>query len=89
MRHTVLALACAAPLALAGCLTPQQERQMGGAAIGAGLGFITAKALGADNDWTVISTLGGAAAGTLVARNTARNECAYATGDGRYRRGPC
>jgi len=25
----------------------------------------------------------------LVARNTADNSCAYATGDGRYRRGPC
>ncbi|MEQ8293830.1 MAG: glucose-6-phosphate isomerase [Roseovarius sp.] len=89
MRKTVLALALTAPVAVAGCMTPQQERQAGGALIGGSLGFITAKALGADSDWTVVSTLGGAAAGTLVARNTANNQCAYATGDGRYRRGPC
>lgn len=89
MRQTIFALACAAPLALAGCMTPQQERQMGGALIGGSLGFITAKALNADNDWVVISTLGGAAAGTLVARNTADNTCAYARGDGTYYRARC
>ena len=89
MRNALLALAFAAPVALAGCLSPQQERNLGGAFIGGGLGFITAKALGADSDWVLITTLAGAAAGTLVARNTANNTCAYATGDGRYREGPC
>lgn len=89
MRQTVLALALTAPVAVAGCMTPQQQNQVGGALIGGSLGFITAKALDADDDWTVVSTLGGAAAGTLVARNAANNQCAYATGDGRYRRGPC
>lgn len=89
MKHTILALAVAIPVALAGCATPYQERQLGGALIGSGVGFVTAKALGADDDWTIISTLAGAAAGTLVARNTATNTCAYATGDGRYREAPC
>ena len=89
MRQTVLALALTAPVAVAGCMTPQQQNQVGGALIGGSLGFITAKALDADSDWTVVSTLGGAAAGTLVARTAANTQCAYATGDGRYRRGPC
>jgi len=89
MKQTTLALALAAPLALAGCMNPYQERQLGGALIGGSLGFITAKALDADSDWVVVSTLAGAAAGTLVARNTARNRCAYATGDGHYRVAHC
>jgi len=89
MRQKTLALLVAAPLALAACATPYQERQLGGALLGGSLGFITAKALGADDDWAVVSTLGGAAAGTLVARNTAKDQCAYATGDGRYQLRPC
>lgn len=89
MKKPAIALACVAALTLAGCLSPYEERQVGGALVGGGLGFLTAKALGADSDWVVISTLAGAGAGTLVARNTADNSCAYATGDGRYRRGPC
>jgi len=89
MKHIVITLAGAALLALPGCLTPQQERQVGGALIGSSLGFVTAKVLDLDSDWVVVSTLAGAAAGTLVARNSARNTCAWATGDGRYREGPC
>ena len=45
MRQTVLALALTAPVAVAGCMTPQQQNQVGGALIGGSLGFITAKAL--------------------------------------------
>lgn len=89
MKKPAIALACVAALTLAGCLSPYEERQVGGALVGGGLGFLTAKALGADRNWVVLSTLAGAGAGTLVARNTADNSCAYATGDGRYRRGPC
>jgi hypothetical protein len=37
----------------------------------------------------VIAALGGAAAGTVVARNTATGQCAYARGDGTYYRAPC
>lgn len=89
MRQIARALVIAVPLALAGCLNSYQERQVGGALVGGTLGFITAKAFDADNDWVVVSTLAGAAAGTLVARNTARNRCAYATGDRRYRVARC
>lgn len=91
MKNIFLSLTCAAALAVAGCaeMTQQQQRDMSGALIGGGLGLITAKALDADDDWVIISTLAGAAAGTLVARNTANNTCAYARGDGTYYRAPC
>jgi hypothetical protein len=91
MKTAILSLACATSLILAGCadMTDDQERQVGGALIGGSLGLITAKALGADNDWVAVTTLAGAAAGALVARNTATGQCAYARGDGTYYRAPC
>jgi len=89
MKTPALAVACALALTLGGCLNANQQRDATGALIGGGLGFLTAKAFDADDGWVVLTTLAGAAAGTVVARNTANNTCAYATGDGRYREGPC
>lgn len=91
MKTTVCALASAALFALSACqdLTPQQEAGVGGAVIGGGLGLLTAKVLGADNDWVIAATLATAAAGALVAQNSRTGECAYANGDGTYRPGPC
>jgi outer membrane lipoprotein SlyB len=60
-----------------------------GAAGGAAVGLITAEALDADNTWRLIAALAGAAAGTVVAQNTATGNCAYARGDGTYYRAPC
>ncbi|WP_102108043.1 glucose-6-phosphate isomerase [Oceaniglobus roseus] len=51
---------------------------------GAAVGLITAEALNASNEWLIIGALLGAAAGTLVAQNSATGDCAYAYGDGRY-----
>lgn len=90
MRKTRYALVGLAVLALAGCQMTQTDRDMlVGGAVGAGAGLLTASLLGADRNWTVLATLGGAAAGTLVARNRATGQCAYAVGDGTYRTGPC
>ena len=89
MRKLLTITALTGSMALAGCVTEEQERQITGAAIGGGLGLITAKALGADNNWSVVSTLAGAAAGALVARNQQTGQCAYARGDGTYYRAPC
>ncbi len=89
MRKTFMTTAFAASLALTGCMSADEERQMTGALVGGGLGLITAKALGADNDWVVVSTLAGAAAGALVARNRETGQCAYARGDGTYYNAPC
>ena len=77
------------PFILAGCLSPAEERQVGGAAIGAGSGFIAGTILGLDDGWLAATTLAGAAAGSVIATNSARNECAYADGQGGYTTGPC
>ena len=89
MKISIKVLGLVAAMGLAGCMTVEQEREMTGALVGGGLGLISAKALGADNNWVVVSTLAGAAAGTLIARNTRTNECAYSNGDGTYRTEPC
>lgn len=85
IKPTLLAL----PLVLAGCLSETEQQQLGGAAIGAGSGFIAGTLLGFGDGWVAVSTLAGAAAGTLIATNRARNECAYADGSGGYRTGAC
>ncbi len=86
-RNTIIG--ALAGLALAGCMDTSNNREMTGAAIGAGVGLLGAAAFDADAGWTVASTLAGAAAGTLIARNTRTNQCAYANGDGTYRTVPC
>ncbi|MBE0454943.1 glucose-6-phosphate isomerase [Roseovarius autotrophicus] len=78
-----------AGLTLAGCINTSDNRELTGAALGAGAGLIGAAVFDANAGWTVISTLAGAAAGTLIARNTRTNQCAYSNGDGTYRTVPC
>lgn len=87
MRIITSFVAGAAMLGLVACdggMTTSEQRMLGGAAAGAGLGFVSAQVLNANPNWTIVSTLGGAAAGAMVARNTQRGECAYARGDGTY-----
>jgi outer membrane lipoprotein SlyB len=66
-----------------------EARTVAGVAGGAAAGLITAEALGADDNWRLISALAGAAAGTIVAQNSQTDTCAYARGDGTYYRAPC
>jgi osmotically inducible lipoprotein OsmB len=89
MRKTRIALAGIAALAIAGCQMSQQDQMIVGGLAGATAGLLTASALGANSNWTLLAALGGAAAGTLVARNRATGQCAFAVGDGTYRTGPC
>lgn len=85
MRHQILSIVSAAALALAGCQGMTTEEQMiVGGLTGAVLGVVTAEALDANPQWTILAVLAGAAAGTLVARNNAEDNCAYAKGDGTY-----
>lgn len=86
-RKTIIGALAA--LTLAGCMDTGNNRELTGAAIGAGVGLIGATVFDANAGWTVLSTLAGAAAGTLIARNTRTNECAYSNGDGTYRTAPC
>ena len=69
-------------------MTPE-SRTVAGVAGGAAAGLIAADALEADDDWKLIAALGGAAAGTVVAQNSATRQCAYSRGDGTYYRAPC
>lgn len=89
MSKTVLTLSLTSALALAACMTPYEEQQLGGALVGGAVGLIGAKALGASDKWVIVSTLAGAAVGTLVAENRQTGECAYAVGDGTYRVARC
>ncbi|GAW33719.1 hypothetical protein RA2_00762 [Roseovarius sp. A-2] len=84
-----LILASLASLTLAGCIDTTDNRELTGAALGAGAGLLGAAAFDANAGWTVLSTLAGAAAGTLIARNTRTDQCAYSNGDGTYRTVPC
>lgn len=90
MSRPVLIAVTALSLLTAGCEDMSREEAMvvGGIA-GASAGYLTAKALDADPDWIVITTLAGAAIGTLVARNRQTDECAYKWRDGRYRIARC
>jgi osmotically inducible lipoprotein OsmB len=78
-----------ATMALSGCQLTDTERQVVGGLAGAGVGLVAADFLRADQNWTILTALAGAAAGAMVARNRATNECAYAVGDGTYRVRPC
>ncbi len=89
MKKTILIAATASTLALAGCMSPYEQNQTEGAVVGGAVGLIGAQVLGASPEWTVVSTLAGAAAGAMVAKNSQTGQCAYANGDGTYRTGPC
>ncbi len=84
-KLTLLAI----PLILSGCLSSVQEAQVGGAAIGAGTGFVAGKIFDLDDGWLAAATVAGAAAGTLIATNAQTNECAYADGNGGYTTQAC
>lgn len=90
MRPIPFLLALFATALLPACenLTSEQ-RTVVGVTAGAAVGLITADALEADDDWRLIAALAGAAAGTLVAQNSATDQCAYARGDGTYYTRPC
>lgn len=84
LNKTLVVAAVTGMLALPACTMSQQERTVVGGIAGAGAGLLTANALRANSNWTILATLGGAAAGAMVARNTATEECAYSRGDGTY-----
>jgi osmotically inducible lipoprotein OsmB len=92
MTQMKMALAGLALVALPACdpamMTPE-ARTVAGVAGGAAAGLVAAEVLEADDNWRLISALGGAAAGTLVAQNTQTRQCAFSRGDGTYFQAPC
>ncbi len=90
MNMWISAIACTSVLGLGACENmTSNQRTVTGVAGGAAAGLLTAKALGAGSDWQLISALGGAAAGTVVAQNQNRKICAYSRGNGSYYEAPC
>lgn len=79
----------AAVLALAGCQMTQTERSVVGGVAGAAGGLAVSNLLGANTNWTILTTVAGAAAGTLLAQNQNTGRCAYARGDGTYYEAAC
>ncbi|WP_172296774.1 glucose-6-phosphate isomerase [Pseudoruegeria sp. HB172150] len=88
MKRIATAIALTGIVGLSAC-SGYSNDEVAGALVGAGVGTVTAKMLGADDNWTVIAALGGVAAGTMVARNQQQNTCAYSNGDGTYYTAPC
>ena len=87
-RITLVAAALSASL-LAGCqLTPQGEAGLA-AAGGAAAGLLAARALDANDEWTIAAGLAGAAAGSAIYQNSRTGQCAYPQGNGLYSVGPC
>lgn len=90
MTIKLLPAALCAGLALASCTaSPDAQRTAASSVLGGAAGLVTAKALGFGDGWVAVSTLAGAAAGTLIARNAEENRCAYANGRGGTYRAPC
>ncbi|SEO44069.1 Glycine zipper 2TM domain-containing protein [Salinihabitans flavidus] len=88
-RFTKLIAAGVAASTLAACNMTSDQATVVGVAGGAASGLILAEAFDANDNWRLISALGGAAAGTMVAHNTRTDQCAYARGDGTYITRPC
>ena len=90
MKTTIISLLAGSAMFLSACdTTTADQRTVAGVAGGAAAGLIAADVLEADDDWTLIAALGGAAAGTMVAQNSASRTCAYSRGDGTYYTAPC
>ncbi|MGY6696908.1 MAG: glycine zipper 2TM domain-containing protein [Roseinatronobacter sp.] len=89
MRRVIPATILVATMALAGCQLSDTERSVVGGVAGAAGGLAVGNLLGANTNWTILTTVAGAAAGTLLAQNTRTGMCAYARGDGTYYEAPC
>lgn len=90
MRTFIPATIVAVSMTLAGCgEMTQTERSVAGGLAGAAGGLAVSNLLGANTNWTILGTVAGAAAGTLLAQDTQRGVCAYARGDGTYYEAPC
>lgn len=86
-KRSVLAAALCIPLLVACQETTRNEVGAGvaGAAVGAGL----AQAFDSNENWTILASLAGAAAGTMLARHQEEDRCIYSNGDGTYYEATC
>jgi len=84
MRKLVLIAMAGGALALAGCQTDRQDRQLSGALIGGGAGAIIGGVTGGGTG-ALIGGAVGAAAGTIIADATRPGQCGYRTRSGKVR----
>ncbi|QBY00206.1 glucose-6-phosphate isomerase [Rhodophyticola sp. CCM32] len=82
MSKTLIIALIGGTFALAGCQLSNQDRSNLGLLGGAAGGVLLADALDANSEMTIVAGIAGAAAGTMIARGTQQDRCAYATGDG-------
>ena len=90
MKTKLISLALITGLGVSACTMDQDtQRTAAGSVLGGAAGLAAASALGLPDGWVAVSTIAGAAAGTVVARNPNTNTCAYADGRGGYVRRAC
>lgn len=89
MQLKISAALFAALIAVSACQPTPQNQAAAGAIFGGAAGLALSELVGANPQWTAVATLGGAAAGAVVAQNRATRECAYADGRGGYYVAPC
>lgn len=90
MRKLVLIAALTAgSLALAGCETARQDRQLSGALIGGGTGALIGGLASGSAGGALVGGAIGAVAGTVIADATRPGYCRYYTDGGRYRTRRC
>ena len=86
MRKLVLIAALTAgSLALAGCETARQDRQLSGALIGGGTGALIGGLASGSAGGALVGGAIGAVAGTVIADATRPGYCRYYTSRGNYR----
>lgn len=86
--HKMIIVAAMA-LTLAGCETARQDRQFGGALIGAGSGALIGGLATRSAGGAVAGGLIGAAAGAIIADSTRPGRCYYITRSGHRRYTRC
>lgn len=84
MRKLLVVAMAAGTLALAGCQTDRQDRQLSGALIGGGTGALIGGLTGGGTG-ALIGAGVGAAAGTVIADVTRPGQCGYRTRSGHVR----
>ncbi len=89
MRKLVLIAMAAGSLALAGCQTDRQDRQLSGALIGGGAGALIGGLATGSGTGALIGAGVGALAGTVIADATRPGYCRYYTRSGSYRTRRC
>jgi hypothetical protein len=85
MRKLVLIAMAAGSLALAGCQTDRQDRQLSGALIGGGTGALIGGLASGTAGGALVGGAIGAVAGTVIADATRPGYCRYYTSRNHYR----